>query len=90
MKSVYVVRAIPVRDEHGTIQGWVRADVLADGSKPSDAVFLRDGSICAQVEALDRVARDPGLLYSTEEEAVREGIARLRAADRAGLSQTRV
>jgi hypothetical protein len=80
MSSLYVVRAIPVRDEHRAIVGWVRVDVLADGTRPADAVFLRDGSACSQAEAGERIAANPALLYRSREEAVREGLARLREA----------
>lgn len=44
MKTVYAVRAIPARNAEGA----VRADVLADGTDPTDVVF-RDGSACGQV-----------------------------------------
>ena len=81
MKTLYAVRAIPVRDTNGAVIGWVRGDLLADGTKPTDLVFLRDGSACGQVEAAERVAFDAGLLYGTREEAVADGIARLRDAD---------
>ena len=83
MNNVYVVRAVPVRTERGAIAGWVRADVLADGTLASDVVFLRDGSACGQAEALKRVAESPALLYRTRAEAVREGINRLREASQA-------
>lgn len=46
--------------------------------------MLRDGSECGQAEALERLALDPGLLYPTREEAVQDGIARLRDADARG------
>ena len=81
MNTVYAVRALPVRDALGTIIGWVRADLLADGMKPTDVVFLRDGSACGQAEAAERLTLDPSLLYPTREEAVRAGLAILRAAD---------
>jgi hypothetical protein len=81
MNTVYAVRALPVRDMEGAVIGWVRADVVADGTKPTDLVFLRDGSACGQAEAADRLAVDPSLLYPTRGEAVRDGLARLRAAD---------
>jgi hypothetical protein len=84
VKSIYLVRAIPVRDVAGEIAGWVRADVLADGSRPTDSVFLRDGSMCGQSEGIRRVSDDRTLLYRTQAEAVRDGIARLRQADRMG------
>ncbi len=80
MKNVYVVRAVPVREEGGAIAGWVRADVMADGVRPSDVVFLRDGSACGQADAAKRIAENPALLYRTRAEAVREGIDRLRRA----------
>jgi hypothetical protein len=81
MNTVYAVRALPVRDMKGAVIGWVRADVLADGTKPMDLVFLRDGSACGQAEAAERLALDPGLLYRTRDEAVQDGLARLRSAD---------
>jgi hypothetical protein len=55
-------------------------DVLADGTKPTDMVMLRDGSAHGQAEAANRVALNPALLFATREEAVQEGLARLRAA----------
>lgn len=84
MATVYAVRAVPLRHISGTIVGWVRVDVLADGTKPTDTVFLRDGTACGQAEAIERIALDPGLLYPSRAEAVSEGIARLREADREG------
>jgi hypothetical protein len=81
VKSVYVVRAIPVRNIEGDIAWWVRADAFADGSRPTDVVFLRDGSMCGQAEGLERVSADRTLLYASEAEAVRDGIARLRQAE---------
>lgn len=84
MKNVYVVRAVPVRDELRAIVGWVRVDPLADGAVPSDVVFLRDGSACAQAEAMKRVANNPGLLYQTRDAAVQDEIDRLREASQAG------
>jgi hypothetical protein len=81
MNTVYAVRALPVRDMKGAVIGWVRADVLADGTKPTDLVFLRDGSACGQADAAERLALDPSLLYPTRDAAVRAGLARLRAAD---------
>ncbi len=83
MNTAYVVRALPVRDLKGAVIGWVRADVLANGTKPTDLVFLRDGSACGQADAARRLALDPSLLYLTRDEAVRDGLARLRAADAA-------
>lgn len=83
MKNVYVVRAVPVREEGGAIAGWVRVDVLADGTLASDVVFLRDGSTCDQADAVKRVAENPALLYRTRDEAVRDGIDRLREASHA-------
>lgn len=84
MNTYYIVQTLPVRDASGAIAGWVRGDCLADGSRPTDTVFLRDGSACGQQEALARVQGDRGLLYETREEAVRDGIERLRAAHRRG------
>lgn len=81
MNTVFVVRAVPVRRTDGAILGWVRVDVMADGTKPTDMVYLRDGTAHGQEEAMGRIQRDPELLYATEAEAVREGIARLRSAD---------
>lgn len=43
MSNVYVVCTVAVRNEQGAIVGWIRADPLADGSRPTDMVFLRDG-----------------------------------------------
>lgn len=83
MKNVYVVRAVPVRDEEGAIAGWVRVDPLADGTSASDLVFLRDGSACSQADAMKRIAEEPTLLYGTRDEAVREGIDQLRKASQA-------
>lgn len=84
MKTVYVVRTVPVRDAGGAVVGWVRVDLLADGTRPTDQVFLRDGTACGQAEAMERLTRDLGLLYPTREEAVRDGLARLRAASAHG------
>ena len=81
MNTVYAVRTLPVRDVKGAIVGWVRGDMFADGTKPTDLVFLRDGSACGQADAAARVLLDPSLLYPTRDEAVRAGLARLRAAD---------
>jgi hypothetical protein len=86
MKTVYAVRAIPVRDRNGAVLGWVRADVFADGTKSTDMVILRDGSACGQAEAIGRLALDPGLLFPTRDEAVRGGLAKLRDADAQGSS----
>jgi hypothetical protein len=86
MKTVYAVRAVPVRDADGAVIGWVRADLLADGTSPNDVVILRDGAAYGQAEAIERIACDPGLLYASEEEAVRDGIARLRAAHARGMT----
>lgn len=87
MKTIYAVRTLPVRDAKGAIVGWVRADMLADGTKPTDMVIFRDGSSCGQAEAAARLAANPGLLYPTREEAVWDGIARLRKADASGESK---
>jgi hypothetical protein len=83
MNNIYVVRTVPVRDERGAVAGWVRVDLVADGSLSSDLVFLRDGSACTQADAVERIAENPALLYRTEDEAVRDGIDRLRAASQA-------
>lgn len=80
MKTVYVVSSVPIMDRAGEIIGWVRVDVFADGSSANDAVYLRGGTTCGQAEAIERVAKDPSLMYPTREAAVRDGIARLRAA----------
>jgi hypothetical protein len=84
MSTIYTVSTLPVRDSSGAIRGWVRCDPLADGSKPTDMVILRDGSAWGQEEALSVVNRDPSLLYATREEAARDGLARLRQADEGG------
>ena len=84
MKTVYVVRAVPVRRLGGAIVGWVRVDPLADGTKATDMVFLADGTACSQLEAMELVAGRPGLLYPTQAAAVNAGIARLRQADGRG------
>jgi hypothetical protein len=84
MKAVYAVRTVPVVGPDGTDLGWVRADPFADGSSPTDVLYLRDGSACDQSVALARIAADRSLLYRTREEASRDGLARLRAADRTG------
>ena len=42
MNTVYAIRALLVRDVKGTVIGWIRADPLADGTKHTDLVFLRD------------------------------------------------
>jgi hypothetical protein len=83
MNTIYAVRALPARDAKRAVIGWVRADVLADGTNPTDLVYLRDGSACGQTEAAQRLVLDPGLFYATRDEAVRDGLARLRAADAA-------
>lgn len=83
MKNVYVVRAVPIRDEGGAIGGWVRVDVLADGTLASDVVFLCDGSACGQADAIKRIAANPALLYRTRDEAIQDGIDRLREASQA-------
>lgn len=79
MKTVFAVRTLPVRDASGAVLGWVQADIVADGTKATDMVVLRDGSALGQSEAVERIARDLGLLYRTREEAVRDGLAGLRA-----------
>ena len=84
MRSVYLVRAIPACDTTGKITGWVRVDIFADGTQATDGAILRDGSMCGQVEALARIAADPTLLYATEAEAICDGVARLRQAEREG------
>lgn len=82
MKTVYAVQTIPVREVGGALMGWVRVDLVADGTKPTDVVYLRDGRAYGQAEALRLVTRDPGLLFPTRAEAARDGLARLREADR--------
>lgn len=81
MNAAYVVRTLPVRDANGIILGWVRADLFADGTKPTDMVVLRDGFGYGQAEAAQMITREPGLLFPTREEAVRDGFALLRKAD---------
>lgn len=81
MRTVYVVSTVPVRDANGIVVGWVRVDVLADGSRPTDVVYLRDGSAYGQDDAARRVTADLSLLWPTRDEAVRDGIARLRESD---------
>lgn len=44
-------------------------------------VLLGDGIACGQAEAAKRLELDPSLLLVTRDEAVRDGLARLRAAD---------
>jgi hypothetical protein len=78
------VSTLPVRDTSGPIRGWVRSDPFADGSKPTDMVILRDGSAWGQEDAMEVITRDPTLLYPTRDEAVRDGLARLRQADAGG------
>ena len=87
MATFYAVRTVPVRDGGGVIRGWVRVDILADETRSDNVVILRDGTACGEAEAMGRVAADPGLLYPTREEAVREGIARLRSAEARGELQ---
>ena len=58
--------------------------MFADGTKSTDMVVLRDGSAVSQSEAAGRIVRDLTLLYPTREEAVRDGLAQLRAADARG------
>src|ERR1041385_8142630 len=65
MSTFYAVRAVPVRNAQGSIAGWVRVDLFADGSKPTDMVVLRDGSAFGQADAAERIALDPTLLYPT-------------------------
>lgn len=87
MSSFYVVRAIPVRKgKGGPIVGWARCDPSADGTRPTDLVILRDGSAYTQAEVGRHLTADPSLLYPTREEAVRDGIERLRAAEAAGAA----
>ena len=78
MSTIYAVSTLPIRDVSGAIRGWVRCDPLADGTKATDKIILRDGSALGQVDALLAVNRDPSLLYATREEAVRDGLARLK------------
>jgi hypothetical protein len=80
MKTVYAVRPVAVRDAAGAVAGWVRADLFADGTDPSDLIVLRDGSACGQAEAMARINADRSLLYRTCDDAVRDGLARLRDA----------
>lgn len=82
MRNVFAVRTLPVRDAEGGIAGWVRADLLADGTTPTDMIILRDGSAYGQAEAMERINADRSLLYPTREEAARHGLARLRKGSR--------
>jgi hypothetical protein len=84
LETVYAVRTLPVRDTSGAIRGWVRADVLADGSSPSNLIILRGGVAMSQADALEACNRDPSLLFRTRDEAVTDGIDRLRDADQRG------
>jgi hypothetical protein len=79
MHTAYAVRTLPARDPKGDTIGWVRGDVLADGTQPTDLIILRDGSACGQAEAAFDLT--PACSIPTPDEAVRDGIARLRAAD---------
>lgn len=81
MRMIYAVSTLPVRDTSGAIRGWVRSDLFADGTKPTDIVILRDGSAWGQKDAIEEINRDPSLLYATRDEAVRDGLARLKRAD---------
>jgi hypothetical protein len=54
MKTTYAVRAIPVRDEGGAVPGWVRVELWADGTRPTDAVVLADGTASGQARAAVR------------------------------------
>lgn len=80
MKTVYAVRSVPVRDQAGATIGWARVDVIADGTSPHDLVYLQDGRAYEQAAAIEAIARDRRLLWRTRAEAVRDGIAGLRAA----------
>jgi len=84
LKTLYAVRAIPVRLRDGTILGWARVDLLADGTSPRAVVYLADGRAYEQADAIELVSRDPDLLYATEDAAVQDGFTRLRAADARG------
>jgi len=81
MKSVKMVRAIAAGRPGGEVLGWMSVDMFAERGLPTDAVFLRDGSVCSKAEAMERVASDLTLLYASEEEAIRDGIERLFQAD---------
>jgi hypothetical protein len=81
LKTVYAVRTIPIRDATGIVLGWVRVDLFADGSRPTDTVYRRDGTAQGQHDAARRVTADLSLLWPTRDEAVRDGIARLREAN---------
>lgn len=70
----------PFATAEGSSKVGFRADPFADGLKPTDSVFLRDGSTCGQAEAGERIALNPALLYATRDEAVHDGLARLREA----------
>jgi hypothetical protein len=84
MSTLYVVQSIPVRDQGGAVVGWARVDTTAKGPDPRNTIYLRDGSASPEAEALQRIGVDPTLLYPTREEAVLDGIARLREADGQG------
>lgn len=84
MKNIEVVRAGPVRDEGRAVAGRVRIDVLAEEILASDVVFLCDGSAWGQADATKRFAEEPTPLYRTRDDAVRDGIDRLREASQAG------
>lgn len=85
MRNVYAVATVPVVGEDREVIGWARADIFADGTRPTDKVILRDGVAYDQVEATAMVAEDPlGLLWPTRDAAARDGLAALRAADGAG------
>ena len=82
MKTVYGVRTLPVIDAVGAVAGWVRADMLADGTNPSDVIILTDGSGYGQAEAMERINADRSLMYQTREAAVANGLGRLRRGSR--------
>jgi hypothetical protein len=84
MRTIYAVQTIPLRTIDGDVVGWVRVDPFADGMPGRDQVILRDGSARPQAEAIDRIAADRSLLWPTRDQAVRDGINRLRAADARG------
>ncbi len=81
MKTAYIIRAIP--SATGAAPSAAGSESTSSPTAPgNDTVFLRDGSACEQADAILRVQLDPGLLYATQNEAARDGLARLRAADK--------
>ncbi len=52
-------------------------------------VILRDGSAWGQEDALEVINRGTSLLYATRDEAVRDGLARLKRTDADGRKAAR-